>query len=484
MSIKTLQLFLLTWFLVGAATAKPDSSKTLIIQGKLSNCPEKILKIAFEDANGLTVVDTIKLNANGEFYYTTERLAKPQRCNIQQNSTQINKIYVAPGYNLHITGDATDYFHLYTTKQITGRGAEVNAFRIKMDSTIAAKNELTRWYELKLDALLLYLKNKKKLDDSLMQVVFKKRNKEDKYFETFKNMIDIDNQSIDYYMLLQHLEMNTYTRGQMTGVVKENTPPRFEKGVSNDDYLISEDYKSWLLPLYLAYNKKLDILRDSKLIKDAGYTHGAINRLYSNKVKDQQLNRQVESSIHQASSIEQLNSAKKQAAPYLKDLVNVEFKRRLNDMFQSKEQELTLLQIGKPAPVFKLISNQGQTYALEDFKGKILYIDLWASWCGPCREEMPNYKKLVERYKNNPQVAFIGIAVSDGEKEWRKALAEEKPTWLQLYDRDGVVARTYVANAIPKYILIDAAGKVLNFNTPGPGSPEILKALDAALAKP
>lgn len=123
-------------------------------------------------------------------------------------------------------------------------------------------------------------------------------------------------------------------------------------------------------------------------------------------------------------------------------------------------------------------------FTLEDFKGKILYIDLWASWCGPCREEIPNYKKLVERYKNNPQVAFLGIAVSDGEKEWRKALTEEKPTWLQLYDRDGVVARSYVANAIPKYILIDAAGKVLNFNAPGPGSPEILKALDAVLAKP
>ena len=484
MSIKTHLLLLLTWLTVSYAAANPDTSKTLIIQGKLSNCPERMLKITFEDSNGILILDTIKLNGNGEFYYKTDRLTEPQRTRLQQNSTQINNIYIAPGYNLHIIGDATDYRHLYSTKRITGLGAEVNQFRVKMDSTLAARNDQTRWYELKLDSMLLYLRSKKKLDDSIMQVVFGKTASSDKYLNTFKDMIDIDNQSMNLYMLLQHLEMNTYSAAQMTDVIKVNTPPRFKKGISNDEYLISEDYKSWLLPLYLAYNKKLDILRDSTLIKNPGYTRDAINRLYSNKVKDQQLNRQVESSIHQASSIEQLNSVKKQAAPYLKDLVNPAFKRHLSDMFQKKDQELMLLQIGKPAPVFKLTSNQGQTYSLEDFKGKILYIDLWASWCGPCREEMPNYKKLVERYKNNPQVAFLGIAVSDGEKEWRKALTEEKPTWLQLYDRDGVVARSYVANAIPKYILIDAAGKVLNFNAPGPGSPEILKALDAALAKP
>jgi thiol-disulfide isomerase/thioredoxin len=248
--------------------------------------------------------------------------------------------------------------------------------------------------------------------------------------------------------------------------------------------LLSQDYKLSLLPVYLKYNKKLDILRDSTLTKEPGYTHTAINRLYTNRVKDDQLNRHVEERIYQASSIEQLNTARKEADPYLKDLINVEFKRRLNAMFQNKEQELMLLQVGKPAPIFKLISDKGQSYALQDFKGKILYIDLWASWCGPCREEMPNFRKLVERFKENQDVAFIGIAVSDAEKNWRTAVGEERPTWLQLYDSDGVVARSYIANPIPKYILIDKDGKVLNFNAPGPGTPEILEALDSALAKP
>jgi hypothetical protein len=104
-----------------------------------------------------------------------------------------------------------------------------------MDSTLAAKNDLTRWYDLKLDSLLLYLKNKKKLDDSLMQVIFGKSNKKDKQFATFKNMIDIDNQSLDYYMLLQHLEMNKYSLAQMARVLKQNTPQRFAAGVSHDD---------------------------------------------------------------------------------------------------------------------------------------------------------------------------------------------------------------------------------------------------------
>ena len=64
-----------------------------------------------------------------------------------------------------------------------------------------------------------------------------------------------------------------------------------------------------------------------------------------------------------------------------------------------------------------------------------------------------------------------------------KALDVEKPNWLQLYDNNGFVARSYVANAIPKYILINKHGKVVNFEAPGPVSVEIGKLIDAEIAK-
>lgn len=207
------------------AIAQQKKIEPLIIQGKLSNTTEKILKIFFEDENGKMVIDTIKINDTGEFYLKTYKIKRPQRTSLQQNSLQINRIYVAPGYNLTITGDATDYVTLLKSRKITGIGAETNQYRQKIDSIMVASNDRTKWYELELEELLPYLKKTKAVNDSVLNVVFNKKPKQDKYFHTFKKMIDIDEQSMAFYMLLEHLEMGKYSFQQMSDIAKQNTPP-------------------------------------------------------------------------------------------------------------------------------------------------------------------------------------------------------------------------------------------------------------------
>lgn len=238
-----------------------------------------------------------------------------------------------------------------------------------------------------------------------------------------------------------------------------------------------------MVSVYISYTKKLDGLKDSSLIKQPNYIINTINKLYTGKVKDNYLYHSATSGISRANSIEKLNIAKKELQPRFDAIKSIALKKDITSQFKEKEDQLMQVQIGNPAPAFTLPSDKGKTYSLEDFKGKVIYIDLWASWCAPCRAEIPNYRTLYEKYKNNSQVAFVAIAVFDGDREWRKALDEEKPTWLQLYDSNGVVARSYIANAIPKYILIDKNGKVVNFNAPGPGSAEIGKLIDAEIAR-
>ncbi|MFA6083248.1 TlpA family protein disulfide reductase [Mucilaginibacter sp.] len=465
------------------AIAQQKKAEPLIIQGKITNTTEKILKIFFEDENGKMIIDTIKINDAGEFYLKTYHIKRPQRTSLQQNSLQINRIYVAPGYNLTITGDATNYVSLLKTRKITGIGAETNQYLQKIDSITVARNDRTEWFELKLDELLPYIKKTKALNDSVLNIVFNKKPKQDKYFNTFKKMIDIDNQSMAFYMLLQHVELGKYTYQQMTDIAKQNTPAIFTGGISHDKYLTSDDYKTWIVPVYMAYTKKLDGLKDSSLVKQPDYIINTVNKLYTGKVKDHYLYHSVTSGISRASSIEQLNMAKKELQPRFDAIKNEALKKDITNGFKEKENQLMLVQTGQPAPAFTLPSDKGKIYSLEDFKGKVVYIDLWASWCAPCRAEIPNYKTLYEKYKDNSQVAFMAIAVFDGDREWRKALDVEKPTWLQLYDSNGVVARSYVANAIPKYILIDKNGRVVNFNAPGPGSVEIGKLIDAEIAR-
>jgi thiol-disulfide isomerase/thioredoxin len=476
--------FLIALHFISNSNAQNTSSAPLILQGKITNCPEKMFKIFFEDDNEKMVLDTIRLNDAGEFYLKTYKIKKPQRTSIQQNRMQINNIFVAPGYQLTITADGTDYLTLFKSKQITGIGAESNQYRMKMDSLYFEKKESQGWYEMDLPTLLVYLKKNKEREDSVAALVFNRKPVQDKYFAFFKNMVQIDNESMKFYMLLEHMSIyNKYSYEQMTTLVKENTPGIFKKGISNDAYLMSGDYKTWVLGTYIEYCKQLDKLKDSTLAKQPNYAFNKINETYHGKVKQYYLYKTISGGIGRSNSIESLNAAKKNLEPYYNALNNQALKKELTTAYSEREQSLLLLLVGKPAPPFTLLSNTGQSYSLSSFKGKVVYIDLWASWCGPCRAEMPNYKLLYNKYKDNDKVAFIGIAVFDGEQEWRKALSEEKPDWLQLYDKESVVGKSYVASAIPKYILIDKNGNVVNFNAPGPGDAAIERLINEEIAK-
>jgi thiol-disulfide isomerase/thioredoxin len=114
----------------------------------------------------------------------------------------------------------------------------------------------------------------------------------------------------------------------------------------------------------------------------------------------------------------------------------------------------------------------------------VVYLDLWASWCGPCRQETPKLKALYEKYKNDDRIAFLSIAVADHPDKWKKAVEDDKPTWTQLIDKENIVLDAYIATLIPKFILIDKQGNIVNADAPRPGSgKEIEKLIQAEIAK-
>lgn len=124
--------------------------------------------------------------------------------------------------------------------------------------------------------------------------------------------------------------------------------------------------------------------------------------------------------------------------------------------------------VNAKAPAFQAVDSTGRVYTLDAFKGKVIYIDFWASWCGPCRAEMPFVKRLREKYTDNPNVVFINLAVHDLEGNWKKALRVEHPTGLALWDKMGAANKAYKANFIPRYVLIGKNGELLDAYEPGP----------------
>lgn len=125
--MKTKTILILLLVAVGLS-AQAQQTEPLILQGQITNSPEKELYL-FTDSLGKQKTDTLWLDNDGRFYLKTYNVIAPQMASIQNRRTQINDFYVAPGYNLTITADATDHLTSIKTTKITDKGAESNLYR-------------------------------------------------------------------------------------------------------------------------------------------------------------------------------------------------------------------------------------------------------------------------------------------------------------------------------------------------------------------
>jgi thiol-disulfide isomerase/thioredoxin len=139
--------------------------------------------------------------------------------------------------------------------------------------------------------------------------------------------------------------------------------------------------------------------------------------------------------------------------------------------------------LGKPAPDFKLDNFEGGQTSLSDFKGKVVYLDIWATWCGPCIEQMKYGEKLKEAFIDNKDVVFLYVSIDSDENKWKKYLKSNHVHGVHLISREGdeeQLRDRYALDLIPRFVLIDKSGNVAQFHAKAPsdaGTVEDIKAL-------
>ena len=121
------------------------------------------------------------------------------------------------------------------------------------------------------------------------------------------------------------------------------------------------------------------------------------------------------------------------------------------------------IKIGAEAPELILPMPNDKELSLSSLRGKIVLIDFWASWCGPCRKEMPNVKRCYEKYKNKG-FEILGVSLDKDRADWLEAISKDGLTWPQVSDLkfwQSEAVQTYAVQSIPYTVLIDKAGKII-----------------------
>ncbi len=153
-----------------------------------------------------------------------------------------------------------------------------------------------------------------------------------------------------------------------------------------------------------------------------------------------------------------------------------------NEELTQKYKILKKIVKGSPSPTFNYENINGGKTSLESLKGKFVYIDVWATWCGPCIAEIPALKKVEKEY-HGKNIEFVSISIDDKKdlEKWKKMVADKELKGVQLFadnDWKSDFIKNFAIDGIPRFILIDTEGKIINADAPRPSDAKLKELLN------
>ena len=450
-----------------------SAQKTLTVKGSISNPAENSVLLlifnpllpAFPPAE---LSDT--LDSNG--YFSFEIKVSSPSFGIFQHGDQIADIYLEPGKSLMMDLNAEDLHN-----------------SLKFEGTLAAENQFLNDYFLRFEKDRDRLKQMKELQpEEFKDYAATRKAEKEKFLNGFSATLSQEFYKLAEQKIAYEWGSDLFTYPWAHAHFNNTSEPELPAGfLDYEKELPLYQPKAKPLPVYQEYMyQETRILYERSLKKEekdvnslpfyTGIYDFAGKHLKGEILEDFRFKLLLEEMNENGISGDMTNFT---------NFIASATRQKYIDTLQTIYNRLLPLTAGKPAPAFELSSIEGGEISLEQLKGKVVYIDFWASWCGPCIREFPNAKKMKEHFQNQPDLAFVYISVDEKEESWRKMVEQQQPEGIHLFAKgwENEVSRAYAVHEIPRYVLLDRQGRIINANMSAPGDPATIEAIEKALAK-
>ncbi len=463
--MKKLSFLFIPLFLILSCNNQEKAVTTAKIGGQISRFDTDLILIKNDKGD---ITDSVFVDDQG-FYLLSKEIEKPGYHTFSYNDNNIS-LFLDKGFDLTLNFDAGD---LAAPIKFDGKGSLENNYLQEMKSLRDELQLSTKeLFSLDETAFVAKLDSIRDAKNNLFETTFTEDVEVNAYFLTTEKA------KIQYARantMLLYPRYHKYFSGNDSFEVSENFDAYLDELNLNDPALLSSGDYSRFLETYLQQQASNLFDSDSNYSKnDNGWFLAQIDAIESsleNADIKQHLAFRIMSDQIRYQGIKDLDELMAKYEPYSND--------SLMGILQERIAEWESIANGKPAPGFTYPDIDSNMHSLSDFAGKYVYIDVWATWCGPCRGEIPYLKKLEEEFKDK-NVQFISVSIDDSKDDWVKFEQSQELGGLQLFAGgwDSDIAVNNLIHSIPRFILIDTEGNILDNNAPRP-SGDIAKLLNS-----
>ena len=279
-----------------------------------------------------------------------------------------------------------------------------------------------------------------------------------------------------YQFLLEYPRYHAYlTQGEGDPELPEGYYDFLEEaGPFLDDHVRARPYVSFL-GAYLNHSMEegVDPETDGRSYHQAQYDLAA--GMFGGRSRDFLLSQTLISALN--------FSPMEEAEAMLEDYRQLVASADYRELVEEEYQGIMGTMPGNPAPDFTLTDINGQEVSLSDFRGKVVYLDFWASWCGPCMREVPHAKELKARMQGEEDLVFLYVSIDTDEAAWRRTVEEREIQGVHLNVPGGshAVPASYNLKGVPTFYVIGRDGMIYDNRPPRPSNPKVDEVLLAAL---